>query len=58
VGERAAGVRLLPGDPDGTGFRLGTLQALTLRGGRIVEMTGFLDPGTHARFGLPGELAG
>ena len=46
------------GDPDGTGFRLGALQVLTLRGGRIVEMTGFLDPGTHARFGLPGELAG
>ena len=45
-------------DSDGTGFRLGALQVLTLRGGRIVEMTGFLDPGAHARFGLPGELAG
>ena len=44
--------------PDGTGFRLGALQVLTLHGGRIVEMPGFLDPGTHVRFGLPGELAG
>ncbi len=46
------------GNPDGTYFRLGALQVLTLRGGRIVEMTGFLDPETHARFGLSGELPG
>jgi RNA polymerase sigma-70 factor (ECF subfamily) len=43
------------GSPDGTGFRLGALNVLTLRGGRIVEMTGFLDPEIHVRFGLPEE---
>jgi RNA polymerase sigma-70 factor (ECF subfamily) len=45
------------GHPDGTGFRLGALNVLTLRGRRIVEMTGFLDPGIHDQFGLPEELS-
>jgi hypothetical protein len=38
------------GIPDG--FRLGAINVLTLRGDRIVEITGFLDPAVHARFGL------
>jgi RNA polymerase sigma-70 factor (ECF subfamily) len=46
------------GNPDGTGFRLGALNVLTLRGRRIVEISGFLDPATHDRFGLPKELPG
>jgi RNA polymerase sigma-70 factor (TIGR02960 family) len=37
----------------GPDFRLGALQVLTLRGRAISEMTGFLDPAVHARFGLP-----
>jgi RNA polymerase sigma-70 factor (ECF subfamily) len=36
----------------GPGFRLGALNVVTLRGGCISEMTGFLDPAVHARFGL------
>jgi Sigma-70, region 4/SnoaL-like domain len=46
------------GNPDDPRFRLGALNVLTLRGGRIVEMTAFLDPAVHERFGLPGELSG
>ena len=37
----------------GPDFRLGALQVLTLRDRTVVEMTGFLDPAVHARFGLP-----
>jgi RNA polymerase sigma-70 factor (TIGR02960 family) len=37
-------------------FTLGALNVLTLRGERIVEMTGFLDPAIHHRFGLAKEL--
>jgi RNA polymerase sigma-70 factor (ECF subfamily) len=45
------------GDPDGdAGFRLGAINVLTLRAGRIVEIAGFLDPGVHRHFGLPVEL--
>jgi hypothetical protein len=29
---------------------------LSLRGGRIVEITGFLDPDVHRHFGLPDEF--
>jgi RNA polymerase sigma-70 factor, ECF subfamily len=32
------------------------LQVLTLRGSRIEEITGFVDPSVFARFGLPAEL--
>ena len=39
-------------------FRLSALQVVTLRGGRIVEMTGFLDPEIHNEFGLAGEVSG
>jgi RNA polymerase sigma-70 factor (ECF subfamily) len=46
------------GAPDGPPFRLGALNVLTLRGGRIVEMTGFLAPMIHDRFGLPSEWPG
>jgi RNA polymerase sigma-70 factor (TIGR02960 family) len=33
-------------------FRLGALNIVTLRGGRVAELTGFLDPAVHRRFGL------
>jgi RNA polymerase sigma-70 factor (ECF subfamily) len=46
------------GDPDGGRFRLGAVNVLSLRGGRIVEIAGFLDPGVHRRFGLPAEPPG
>ncbi|MDP9363925.1 MAG: hypothetical protein M3Q10_06820 [Chloroflexota bacterium] len=42
--------------PDQAGFRLGSLIVLTLSGGGIVELTGFLDPAVHDRFGLPTTL--
>ena len=45
------------GDRDGDRFRLGAINVLSLRAGRIVEITGFLDPGLHRRFGLPEELS-
>jgi ketosteroid isomerase-like protein len=44
------------GDPDGDRFRLGAVNVLHVRAGRIVEIAGFLDPGVHRRFGLPDEL--
>ena len=44
------------GDPDGDRFRLGAINVLNLRGGRIVEIAGFLDPALHRHFGLPAEL--
>jgi ketosteroid isomerase-like protein len=31
-------------DPDGDRFRLGAINVLSLRAGRIVEIAGFLDP--------------
>jgi RNA polymerase sigma-70 factor (TIGR02960 family) len=37
-------------------FRLGAINLLRLRAGRIVEIAGFLDPGVHRHFGLPLEL--
>jgi RNA polymerase sigma-70 factor (ECF subfamily) len=36
----------------GPEFHVGALNVLTLRGRQIIEMTGFLDPWVHARFGL------
>jgi RNA polymerase sigma-70 factor (TIGR02960 family) len=45
------------GDPGGGGpFRLGAVNVLGLRDGRVVEIAGFLDPGVHRTFGLPQEL--
>jgi RNA polymerase sigma-70 factor (TIGR02960 family) len=46
------------GDPDGDRFRLGAINVLSLRAGRIVELTGFLDPAVHRHFALPEELPG
>jgi RNA polymerase sigma-70 factor (TIGR02960 family) len=42
--------------PDGGPFRLGAINVLRLRAGRIVEIAGFLDPELHRHFGLPEEL--
>jgi RNA polymerase sigma-70 factor (TIGR02960 family) len=39
-------------------FRLSAINVVTLRGGRIAELTGFLDPAIHRRFGLAPEYAG
>jgi RNA polymerase sigma-70 factor (TIGR02960 family) len=44
------------GDPGDRRFRLGAINLLRLRAGRIVEIAGFLDPGVHRHFGLPQEL--
>jgi RNA polymerase sigma-70 factor (ECF subfamily) len=44
------------GDPAGGRFRLGAINVLRLRAGRIVELAGFLDPALHRFFGLPEEL--
>jgi RNA polymerase sigma-70 factor (ECF subfamily) len=44
------------GDPRGDRFRLGAVNVLRVRAGRIVEIAGFLDPEVHRRFGLPEEL--
>jgi len=44
------------GQPDGITFRLGAFNLLTLRGDRIVEISGFVDPALHRHFGLPEEL--
>ena len=41
--------------PDGA-FRLGAINVLTLRDGRIAEITGFLDPALHQHLRLPAEL--
>ena len=44
------------GTPDGPPFRLGAINVIDLRDGRITEITGFLDPEVHKFFGLPREL--
>jgi RNA polymerase sigma-70 factor (ECF subfamily) len=44
------------GETGGDRFRLGAINVLSLRAGRIVEIAGFLDPGVHRHFGLPAEL--
>ena len=38
-------------------FRLSAVNVVTVRAGRIAELTGFLDPAIHHYFGLPAELA-
>lgn len=39
---------------DGHGrFRLGAINVVTVRAGRIAELTGFLDPALHRHFDLP-----
>jgi RNA polymerase sigma-70 factor (TIGR02960 family) len=37
-------------------LQLSALNVLTLRGGQIAELTGFLDPAVHRRFGLAQEF--
>lgn len=39
----------------GPDFGLGALNVVTLRGDKIAELTGFLDPAVHSRFSLPGR---
>jgi ketosteroid isomerase-like protein len=41
----------------GAGFRLGAITVLTVRDGRIAEISGFLDPALHAATGLPEEIS-
>ena len=40
----------------GPDFQLGALNVVSIRGSEIVEMTGFLDPASHARLRLPKDL--
>ena len=43
-------------DPEARRFRLGAINVLSLRAGRIVQIAAFLDPAVHRLFRLPGEL--
>ncbi len=36
-------------------FRLGAINVVGLRGGRVAELAGFIDPALHRHFGLPEE---
>ena len=45
------GAHLLPAGR----FRLGAINVVGLRGGRVAELTGFIDPALHRHFGLPEE---
>ncbi len=45
-------------DPADHVFRLGAVNLLGLRDGRIAEIAGFVDPAVTARFGMPSELVG
>ena len=48
LGQRPARLRLLPGRRAGGGpFRLGAINVVSVRGGRIAEITGFIDPALH-----------
>jgi RNA polymerase sigma-70 factor (TIGR02960 family) len=42
-------------EPGADRFRLGAINVLDLRGGRIAQISGFLDPEVHRHFGLPAE---
>jgi RNA polymerase sigma-70 factor (TIGR02960 family) len=42
--------------PGGEAFTLNALTVLSVRGGRIVALDGFLDPAALRPFGLPGEV--
>lgn len=44
------------GAPGSVELRLGAINVLTLRGGKISEITGFLDPGVHRGFGVPAAV--
>jgi RNA polymerase sigma-70 factor (TIGR02960 family) len=43
------------GDQGAGRFRLGAINVVGLRGGRVAELTGFIDPALHRHFGLPEE---
>ena len=44
------------GHAQGAGrFRLGAINVVGLRGGRVAELAGFIDPALHRHFGLPEE---
>lgn len=43
-------------EPGADAFRLGAVNVLSLRAGRIREIAGFLDPDLHRHLGLPVEL--
>jgi ketosteroid isomerase-like protein len=45
------------GGAAGEPYRLSAINVVTLRAGRIAELTGFLDPAVHRHFGLPAEFA-
>ncbi len=45
-------------DPDDRRFRLGAVNILGLRDGRIAHIAGFLDPDLRGVFGLPEEVPG
>jgi len=49
---------LYQGDAEGTVFPLSDVAVVTLRDGRIMDMTCFLDPATHAAFDLPPHASG
>jgi RNA polymerase sigma-70 factor (ECF subfamily) len=44
------------GEPNGGPLRLGAINVLNLRAGKIAEIAGFLDPDLHRYFGVPEEL--
>jgi RNA polymerase sigma-70 factor (TIGR02960 family) len=44
------------GDTGGGRFRLGAVNVIGLRAGRVVELAGFIDPAVGRHFGLPEEL--
>jgi ketosteroid isomerase-like protein len=44
-------------EADGDTFRLGAVNALTLRDGKIAVINGFIDPDLYRHFGLPPELS-
>jgi RNA polymerase sigma-70 factor (TIGR02960 family) len=43
-------------EPGADRFRLGAINVLSVRDGRILTISGFLDPDVHRHFGLPAEL--
>jgi hypothetical protein len=43
---------------DGERFRLGAVNVLSLRNGRISWIAGFLDPQVHRHFSVPLEMLG
>ena len=43
-------------EPGADVFRLGAINVLAVRRGRVAEISGFLDPGLHRRLGLAAEL--